>query len=81
MEPLFPSQNEELIDLAMNIHRRAAELGGPLHKITRSVIADLLRHMNSYYSNLIEGHHAHPADVERAARKEYDDDPKKRSLQ
>ncbi len=81
MEPLFPSQNEELIDLAMNVHRKAAELGGSLHKITRRSVADLLRHINSYYSNLIEGHHTHPADVERAARKEYDEDPKKRALQ
>lgn len=81
MEPLFPSQNKELIDLAMNVHREAAELGGALHKITRRTVADLLRHINSYYSNLIEGHHTHPADVERAARKEYDEDPKKRALQ
>jgi Fic family protein len=81
MEPLFPSQNEELVDLAMNVHRKAAELGGSLHKITRRSVADLLRHINSYYSNLIEGHHTHPADVERAARKEYDEDPKKRALQ
>ena len=81
MEPLFPSQNEELIDLAMNVHRKAAELGGSLHNITRRTVADLLRHINSYYSNLIEGHHTHPADVERAARKEYDEDPKKRTLQ
>ncbi|MDZ7771237.1 MAG: Fic family protein [Balneolaceae bacterium] len=81
MEPLFPSQNEELIDLAMDVHRKAAALGGALHKITRHRIADLLRHINSYYSNLIEGHHTHPADIERAARREYDEDPKKRALQ
>ena len=81
MEPLFPSQNEELIDLGMTVHRKAAELGGSLHKITRRAVADLLRHINSYYSNLIEGHHTHPADVERAARKEYDEDPQKRALQ
>lgn len=81
MEPLFPSQSEELVGLAMNVHRKAADLGGSLHKITRRSVADLLRHINSYYSNLIEGHHAHPADVERAARKEYDEDPKKRALQ
>ena len=81
MEPLFPSQNEELIDLAMTVHRKAAELGGSLHKITGRAVAGLLRHINSYYSNLIEGHHVHPADVERAARKEYDEDPQKRDLQ
>lgn len=81
MEPLFPSQNEELIDLAMSVHRKAAELGGLLHKITRRAVADLLKHINSYYSNLIEGIHIHPVDVEHAARKEYDEDPKKRALQ
>lgn len=81
MEPIFPSQNEELIDLAMNVHRKAAELGGSLHKKSRRAIADLLRHINSYYSNLIEGHYTHPVDVERAVRKEYDEDPKKRALQ
>ena len=42
MEPLFPSQNGELIDLAMNVHRKAAALGGSLHKTTGSVVAGLL---------------------------------------
>lgn len=48
MEPLFPSQSKELIDLAMDVHRRAAELGSSLHKITRKEVAELLRHINSY---------------------------------
>ncbi len=40
----------------MEVHREAADLRNSLHKITRGRIADL-RHINSYYSNLIEGHH------------------------
>lgn len=81
MEPLFPSQSEKLLGLAMEVHNKAAELGGALHKFTRKAVSDLLRHINSYYSNLIEGHRTHPADIERAARKEYDEDPQKRALQ
>ena len=74
MEPMFPKRSSELIDLAMDIHREAAALGTSLHKVTRRRIADLLRHINSYYSNLIEGHHTHPSDIERAVRKDYDTD-------
>jgi hypothetical protein len=81
IEPMFPKRNGQLIDLAMEVHREAAALGGSLHKITRKSIAALLRHINSYYSNLIEGHHTHPSDIERAVRKDYDTDSKKRALQ
>lgn len=81
MEPMFPAQSGELIDLAMEVHREAAALGGALHKLTRKRVADLLRHINSYYSNLIEGHHTHPSDIERAVRKEYDADSRKHALQ
>lgn len=81
MEPMFPQENGELIDLAMEVHREAAALGNSLHKITRKSITDLLRHINSYYSNLIEGHHTHPSDIERAVRRDYDSDTKKRAYQ
>ena len=37
--------------------------------------------MNSYYSNLIEGHNTHPVDIERALRNEYSADAHKRDLQ
>jgi Fic family protein len=37
--------------------------------------------MNCYYSNLIEGHDTHPVDIERALKKDYSADPKKRTLQ
>ncbi len=41
----------------------------------------MVRAMNSYYSNLIEGHNTHPADIERALVKDYSHDPVKRALQ
>lgn len=37
--------------------------------------------VNSYYSNLIEGHSAHPIDIERAMRQDYSADREKRDLQ
>jgi Fic family protein len=37
--------------------------------------------MNCCYSNLIEGHDTHPVEIERALKKDYSADPKKRALQ
>jgi Fic family protein len=37
--------------------------------------------MNSYYSNLIEGHNTRPRDIERALVGEFDGDARKRALQ
>jgi Fic family protein len=37
--------------------------------------------MNSYYSNLIEGHTTHPVDIERALKKKFSKDSSKRVLQ
>ncbi|WP_245288164.1 hypothetical protein [Bradyrhizobium sp. Ec3.3] len=44
-------------------------------------IGDLVRSMNCYYSNLIEGHHTHPIDIDRALAGDYSAEPKKRNLQ
>jgi len=44
-------------------------------------LADLVRAMNCYYSNLIEGHDTHPIDIERALQGDYSANPKKRDLQ
>ena len=81
MEPLLPQRWEALEEQAVGVIRGAAALGAGLHPITRRGVAALLRNMNSYYSNLIEGHHTHPADIERALRNDYVDDPRRRALQ
>jgi Fic family protein len=47
----------------------------------RAAVADLVRAMNCYYSNLIEGHDTHPVDIERALKNDYSNDPRKRDLQ
>ena len=46
-----------------------------------SSLADLVRAMNCYYSNLIEGHYTHPIDIERAQKNDYSKDARKRNLQ
>ena len=37
--------------------------------------------MDCYYSNLIEGHHTHPVDIDRALAGDYSNEPEKRNLQ
>jgi Fic family protein len=46
-----------------------------------TALADLVRAMNCYYSNLIEGHDTHPIDIERALKNDYSTDARKRDLQ
>ncbi|GAB4230729.1 MAG: Fic family protein [Kiloniellaceae bacterium] len=82
MEPLFPSVGDSsLADLAVEVIRRSAALSSFLHPVTRRAVVELVRSMNSYYSNLIEGHHTHPVDIERALARDYSDDPAKRAMQ
>ncbi|PLX84947.1 MAG: Fic family protein [Desulfuromonas sp.] len=82
MEPMFPAAvGEELNDLAVEVIRQSAALGGGLHPVTRRGVVELVRTMNSYYSNLIEGHNTHPVDIERAMDHDYSHEPAKRALQ
>jgi len=67
MEPMFPEDRSgELEYLATVLMMRASALSESLHPLTRKAIADLLRPMNTYYSNVIEGHDTHPLDIEKA---------------
>jgi Fic family protein len=81
MEPLFPDRCLELEELAFELIRRSVALGQSVHPITRSAIVEVVRSMNSYYSNLIEGHNTHPIDIEKALAKDYSSEPGKRALQ
>jgi Fic family protein len=82
MEPLLPPDGtRRLEDLAVELVSCSARLAGKLSRETVLTISELVRSMNCYYSNLIEGHATHPADIERALCGEYSKDPKKRDLQ
>ena len=81
MEPLFPKEDHKLSELLLEVHFEAASLTEILHTETRKEVVRLLRHINSYYSNRIEGEHTTPADIERAVKEEYSSNEKKRRLQ
>jgi len=83
MEPMVPSGavrdlDEPLYDLVA----AASHLSGRIyHPILRESIGDLVRSMNCYYSNLIEGHDTHPRDIDRALASDFSSEPKRRELQ
>ena len=85
MEPLLLSEESRhraaLTDLAVELGQRAAGFRRSLPDGVMIALADLVRSMNCYYSNLIEGHDTHPIDIERALRNDYSTDPEKRNLQ
>ena len=81
-EPFMPAEGvEPLENLAFDLAREASELSGQLHPIVRLSVADLVRSMNCYYSNLIEGHDTPPRDIDRALAADYSKDPHRRDLQ
>jgi Fic family protein len=81
-EPLLPTlAQQDLEALAEEVSARGRELKGLVHPATERRIADLLRGVNSYYSNRIEGQHTHPREIERALRKDFDKEPDKARLQ
>lgn len=68
IEPCFFEEHipATLADLSVEIQREAALLGQGLHPDSAAELADLVRVMNCYYSNLIEGHNTRPRDIEKA---------------
>jgi Fic family protein len=85
MEPLLIGENSryrgELTDLAVELAALSAGFRRSLPDGVRTALSDLVRSMNCYYSNLIEGHDTHPIDIERALKNDYSNDPRKRDLQ
>src|SRR5713101_5164278 len=85
MEPLLISESARnragLPDLALELAQKAAGFRRSLPESLVTSLADLVRAMNCYYSNLIEGHDTHPIDIERALKNDYSKDPRKRHLQ
>ncbi|MDD9983256.1 MAG: Fic family protein [Gammaproteobacteria bacterium] len=82
MEPMVPSDPEsELADAAVDLVAKASALAGQIHGRVQAAIGELVRSMNCYYSNLIEGHDTHPRDIERALADSYSRDARRRELQ
>lgn len=85
MTPLLIDRNArhrgELTDLAIELATHSSALTHSLPDALLLGISDLVRAMNCYYTNLIEGHNTHPIDIERSLENDYSNDPKKRDLQ
>ena len=82
IEPtMLDGASERVTDVLTDLTARASTLGAALHPSTARELAALVRVMNSYYSNLIEGHETRPRDIERALSGDLDDDEAKRNLQ
>ena len=85
MEPLLIGETSrhrgKLTDMALELAQKAAGFRRSLPESLLASLADLVRAMNCYYSNLIEGHDTHPIDIERALKNDYSKDAHKRDLQ
>lgn len=70
MEPLVLAHGSPhrpaLADLAIELATRSTGFHRSLSNGVVTALANLVRSMNCYYSNLIEGHDTHPVDIERA---------------
>jgi Fic family protein len=82
IEPALPADaDHRLEDLAYELVAAASALAGQIHPVVQQSIGNLVRSMNCYYSNLIEGHNTLPRDIERALAHDYSAEPGRRNLQ
>jgi Fic family protein len=85
MEPLLIGEGSRhrgsLTDLVLGLVQKSSGFRRSLPDSLLASLADLVRSMNCYYSNLIEGHDTHPIDIERALKNDYSHDAGKRDLQ
>ena len=66
-EPLLPQlQLGDLIEGTRGVVEKALRLHNAVAPSTRRALRELVRGMNSYYSNRIEGQGTHPQNIERA---------------
>lgn len=85
MEPMLVGESSPrrgaLTDLAIDLAAKSAAFRASVPAPMIKPLADLVRSMNCYYSNLIEGHDTHPVDIERALNGDLSGDARQRDLQ
>jgi Fic family protein len=85
MEPMLISESskhrDQLNELVFELTAAATALRVSLPEGMVEALCDLVRSMNCYYSNKIEGHDTLPIEIERALIEDYSDDKKRRDLQ
>ena len=77
LDSLSPALNDLVTELATAAER----LGQGLHPRTAASLAELVRIMNCYYSNLIEGHNTQPREIEKALAGDFVAEETRRNLQ
>ena len=79
MEPLLPAEHKlgGLLERAHDLIRASDHLDGKCRSGALEGLRSLLRAMNSYYSNRIEGQHTLPVEIEHALRNDYAEDADK----
>ena len=83
MKPTMPQGKAlgPLKDLAQEVLTASAGLEGRVALETAQALGDQLRLINSFYSNLIEGHRTFIPDIEKALNNHYSDDANSRYAQ
>ncbi len=71
----------ELDEKVLELTQKSLKFKTSLPAAIVEPLASLVRTMNCYYSNLIEGGNTKPIDIERALHGDYSEDPEKRDLQ
>lgn len=77
IEPLLPDVRP-LEPAILSLMSEVGALGAFLPAPVREAVADLLRTVNTYHSNLIEGHDTRPRDILAAMAGDYAADPERR---
>ncbi len=82
IEPcLLDETSSAILDLVASLSGATHALGARLHPKSAAGLAELVRVMNCYYSNLIEGHNTTPREIERALQDRLDAAEDRRNLQ
>ncbi len=81
IEPLFPEKTDELEDLVIELSQYSSRLAAGFKAPTILGLSDLVRTMNCYYTNLIEGRLTLPRDIDAALNDHYSEDQTLRDYQ
>ena len=83
IEPCLIGENipTKTSDLVVDLVGKSSNLSAWLNPKTAESLSSIVRMMNCYYSNLIEGHNTKLQDIERALNSDFENDGEKRNLQ
>jgi Fic family protein len=82
IEPcLLDEVGPEIVDLVASVSAASSNLGKRLHPRSAKSLADLVRVMNCYYSNLIEGHNTTRREIQQALQNRLEATEERRNLQ